>query len=224
VPSPRIETFVLGDFQTNCFLVTAPAATPPAGGDEPTPAWIVDCGYDPGPMLDAIDERGIRPEAILLTHAHADHIAGVDAALRRYGPLPLYLHEAERGFCGDPMMNLSAALGTPVTCTEPDRTLRGGETLTLGDTTWRVVHAPGHSPGSVLFIHDASNQAIVGDTLFAGSIGRIDFPTSNPDHMRHTIVEIMMGLPDSLTIHPGHGPSTTIGHERQTNPFVVGGF
>jgi len=86
------------------------------------------------------------------------------------------------------------------------------------------VHAPGHSPGCVLFIHDESNQAIVGDTLFAGSIGRIDFPTSSPADMRRTISETMMALPDDMTIHPGHGPATTIGRERQSNPFVVGGF
>jgi len=87
-----------------------------------------------------------------------------------------------------------------------------------------VVHAPGHSPGGVLFIHDASNQAIVGDTLFAGSIGRIDFPTSDPEAFRQTILKVMMNLPDDLAIHPGHGPATTIGQERTTNPFVVNGF
>ena len=86
------------------------------------------------------------------------------------------------------------------------------------------MHAPGHSPGCVLFVHDDSRQAIVGDTLFAGSIGRIDFPTSDPDAMRRTISGVLMGLPDDFTIHPGHGPATTIGAERETNPFVLGGF
>ena len=81
-----------------------------------------------------------------------------------------------------------------------------------------------HSPGGVLFVHDESKQAIVGDTLFAGSIGRFDFPTSDPDIFRRTIRDVLMSLPDDMTIYPGHGPSTTIGQERATNPFVLGGF
>ena len=87
-----------------------------------------------------------------------------------------------------------------------------------------VFYTPGHSPGGVLFIHDPSNQAIVGDTLFAGSIGRMDFPSSDPEAFRRSILEVVMGLPDDMTVHPGHGPATTIGHERTTNPFVVQGF
>jgi glyoxylase-like metal-dependent hydrolase (beta-lactamase superfamily II) len=216
---PGIHTFTLGDFMTNCFVVTPE--------EQPTPdgtCWIVDCGFEPGEMLDWVESQQLRPEAILLTHAHADHIAGVDGALARFGDLPVYLHESEQRFCSDPMLNLSGLMGMQVTCQEPDRWLKGGEELALGGHAFRVVHAPGHSPGCVLFIHDASNQALVGDTLFAGSIGRIDFPTSDPEKMRHTLQQVMMGLPDELEIHPGHGPSTTIGDERRSNPFIRGGF
>jgi glyoxylase-like metal-dependent hydrolase (beta-lactamase superfamily II) len=175
-------------------------------------------------MLDWIEEQGLHPKAILLTHSHLDHIAGVDQALNRFGRLPLYIHEAEAGFCSEATMNLSALIGMQVTCTEPDHYLKGGDTLTLNSTAWRVLHTPGHSPGGVCFIHDESKQAIVGDTLFAGSIGRFDFPTSNPDHLRHSIQKVLMALPNNMTIHPGHGPKTTIGQERRTNPYVTGGF
>lgn len=213
--TPDIKTFVLGDYQTNCFVVSNPGSSD---------GWIVDCGFEPDEMLDWIQEHGIVATAMLLTHAHSDHIAGIDRAIQRLGPMPIYVHEAENGFCSDPVLNLSAAIGMPVCVTEPDRQLHDGDTLTLGDETWRVVHTPGHSPGGVLFIHDSSNQAIVGDTLFAGSIGRIDFPTSDPDAFRHSILKVMMDLPDDLAIHPGHGPASSIGRERATNPFVVNGF
>ncbi|MHC4992678.1 MAG: MBL fold metallo-hydrolase [Planctomycetota bacterium] len=188
---PVINSFVLGDYQTNCFVVRPQP--------EATRCWIVDCGFEPAAMLDWIVERSLTPVALLLTHCHSDHIAGVDEAIARFGAMPMYVHEAEAGFCSDPMLNLSAL-------------------------TWRVLHSPGHSPGGVLFVHDASHQAIVGDTIFAGSIGRHDFPTSNVGDLRCSVAEVVMSLPDETTLFPGHGPSTTVGRERATNPFVLYGF
>jgi glyoxylase-like metal-dependent hydrolase (beta-lactamase superfamily II) len=213
--TPQVKLFVLGMYETNCFVVTVP-------GEQA--CWIVDCGFDPEPMLDWIADQQLEPAALLLTHTHPDHIAGVDDAITRFGVMPIYVHEAEAGYCSDPMLNLSAPMGIPMKVTEPDHLLHEGDTLQLADATWRIVHAPGHSPGGVLYVHDASKQAIVGDTLFAGSIGRMDFPTSDPQAMRHTIRTVLMGLPDDLAVYPGHGPVTTIGQERQTNPFVVHGF
>ncbi|MCZ6835914.1 MAG: MBL fold metallo-hydrolase [Planctomycetota bacterium] len=212
---PDINTFILGDYQTNCFVITQSGTRD---------CWIVDCGYQPGVMLEYIDTEKLTPKGILLTHCHSDHIAGVDELLSRFGSMPIYAHEAESRFCSDPMLNLSGMVGQPVTCTDPDHLLKGGETLDLLGESWRVVHTPGHSPGGVLYIHDASQQALAGDTLFAGSIGRFDFPTSNAQDLEHSVLEVMMALPDTLTIHPGHGPTTTIGQERQTNPYVVNGF
>ena len=217
--NPHIASFILGEFQTNCFVVTVPDAS-----ENASDCWIVDCGFDPQPMFDHIEAHKLTPKAILLTHAHPDHMAGVDQALSRYGRLPMYLHAAEKGFCSDPMLNLSAMMGMPVTCAEPDHWLADGDEMELNGVVLRVVHTPGHSPGCVLVVHDESHQAIVGDTLFAGSIGRIDFPTSSPADMRKTIFEIIMKMPDEMKIHPGHGPDTTIGFERTNNPFVLGGF
>jgi len=218
-PRPSIDVQVLGDYQTNGYVVHVP--DDPAAGSA---CWIVDCGQRPAAMIDDIRGRGLEPAAILLTHAHLDHIAGIDEVLSAFGRLPVFLHEAERDWCGDPMLNLSGLAGQPVSVSGPTDLLTGGETLELGSTRWRVVHAPGHSPGSVLFVHDDSGQAIVGDTLFAGSIGRFDFPTSNPDDLRRTIAEILRGLPDETRVLPGHGPETTVGRERTTNPFVLHGF
>jgi hydroxyacylglutathione hydrolase len=214
---PTVTSFVLGDYQTNCFIITPESIKPSE------PCWIVDCGFEPEEMLDFIMDRKLQPQAILLTHAHLDHIAGVDRALSSLGKLPMHIHEAEIDFCEDPMLNLSALIGIPTTCTRPDHALEDQDVLSLGGTQWRIMHTPGHSPGGACFIHDQSKQAIVGDTLFAGGIGRFDFPTSNPDDLRDSIKRIMT-LPDDMTIFPGHGPKTTVGRERKTNPFVIQGF
>jgi hydroxyacylglutathione hydrolase len=220
-PAPPIITpFVLGDYQTNCFVITAGA--PDARTTPDQPCWIVDCGFEPRQMLDWIAHNRLNPQGIVLTHAHPDLMAGVDEALRRFGKLAMYIHEAERGFCSDPMLNLSGLLGLEITSTEPDHVLADGDRIDMAGVPWRVMHTPGHSPGGITLVHDQSKQALVGDTLFAGSIGRSDFPTSNPAQLARSL-ERLMELPDDVVVHPGHGPKTTIGQERRSNPFIRGG-
>jgi hydroxyacylglutathione hydrolase len=209
----QITPFVLGDYQTNCHVVTS--------GED---CWVVDCGYEPGELIAHIQAHSLKPSAILLTHCHADHIAGLDQLRSVIGNVPVMCHESESTWNMNPMLNLSGLAGMPVTAEPPNGFLTPGNEITLGSSTWEVLHSPGHSPGSICFIHRDTNHAIVGDTLFAGSIGRHDFPTSDVDDLRHSIREVLMKLPDEMTIYPGHGPSSTIGHERLTNPFVVNGF
>jgi glyoxylase-like metal-dependent hydrolase (beta-lactamase superfamily II) len=209
----KITPFVLGDFQTNCHVVTSE--------DD---CWVVDCGYSPEPLIQFLAEEELQPSSILLTHCHADHIAGLDQLKEAIGHVPVYCHPIEKEWNMNPTLNLSGFAGVPVTAQTPDGVIKEGDELVLGDSTWRVLHTPGHSPGSICFVHDKSNQAIVGDTLFAGSIGRHDFPTSKVEDLRHSIKNVLMGLPDETMIYPGHGPSSTIGEERATNPFVVHGF
>ena len=211
--SLKIIPFVLGDFQTNCHVITS--------GDE---CWVVDCGYSPEPLIEYLKNENLQPTSILLTHCHADHIAGLDELRGAIGEVPIYCHPIEKSWNTDPTLNLSGFAGMPITVCAPDMELQDGDSLTLGNSTWRVVHTPGHSPGSVCLINDEAKQAIVGDTLFAGSIGRHDFPTSNVEDLRHTIAHVLMQLPDDVHIYPGHGPASTIGQERATNPFVIHGF
>ena len=118
------------------------------------------------------------------------------------------------------MLNLSGLMGRPVSVAEPTRWLRGGETLTLGATTWDVLHTPGHSPGSVCYIHRASGRALVGDTIFAGSVGRTDFPSSDHEVFQNSLRRMLEELPDDMRIWPGHGPATDLATERAGNPFL----
>jgi len=209
----QITPFILGDYQTNCHVVTQ--------GDA---CWVVDCGYAPEQLINFLTTSSLCPEAILLTHCHADHIAGLDQLRSVIGDVPVLCHESEGDWNMNPTSNLSGLAGMPVTAALPNDFLTPGVPITLGNSTWQVLHVPGHSPGSLCFVHEESQQAIVGDTLFAGSIGRFDFPTSNVEDLRNTIQHVLMELPDEMTVYPGHGPSTTIGRERATNPFVINGF
>jgi len=160
----------------------------------------------------------------VLTHAHVDHIAGIYDVLSAHLGLPLFIHPEENAFLNNPELNLSAFLDKPITGPEPTDELTDGQTLDWAGQSVTVHHVPGHSPGSVALVFDGQGQgqgqAIVGDTLFAGSVGRTDFPTSNTETLLKSIRQKLYALPDETTIHPGHGPSTTIGHEKQNNPFV----
>jgi len=215
-PKPCIQVFALGDFQTNCMILTQ--GEPEKGKS----CWIVDCGYQPEPMLDAIEEQGLVPEKIILTHAHADHIAGLIEARSRFPGVPILMHQAEEAWMNDPMLNLSAALGLSVTAPGADAFVDEGDTLSLGELEFRVLHTPGHSPGGISLIHEPSKLAFVGDTLFAGSIGRTDFPGSSFEVLEESIKTKLYVLDPETVCFPGHGPHTTIGSEINSNPFVHG--
>lgn len=208
-PALRVRPFPLGPHQTNCYVLLADGH-----------AWIIDAGYTPGPMIQWLRAEGIVPEALVLTHAHCDHMAGLDAVRAAFPGLPVWMHAAEADWLGDPALNLSAALGMPATAEPADRFLAEGDALPLGGTTWRVLHTPGHSPGSISIVCEQAPLAFVGDALFAGSIGRTDFPTSVHEDLVRSIRTKLYTLDDATTVLSGHGPTTTIGREKGSNPFV----
>jgi hydroxyacylglutathione hydrolase len=210
-PSPLVETFTLGPFETNCYLVRIP---------DSNQCWIIDASFDPEVIIDRIGELAAVPTALILTHAHVDHIAGLNTIRAAFPKLPILIHEAEHDWLGDPLLNLSAMGGMPVTGPGPDRLLKDGDTLDLAGTTWQVLHTPGHSPGGIALVHIPSGTALVGDALFAGSIGRTDLPGGDFETLAAGIRLKLYTLPDATRILPGHGPESTIGREKRTNPFV----
>lgn len=208
---PTIHCFVLGPFETNCYVVTV---------DGSEDCWIIDAGFSPQSLIDAVSESGKKPAALILTHAHVDHIAGIGDVLEAFGPIPILIHDAEREWLGSPQLNMSTMLGLPVTAPEPDRAIQEGQTLELGGSSWSVLHTPGHSPGGITLYNAAGGVALVGDSLFAGSIGRTDFPNSDFATLADSIRSKLYVLPDETRVYPGHGPDTTIGREKRSNPFV----
>lgn len=219
----RVRTFTLGPYETNCYLLWT--ATAGGSADQPPEAWIIDAGFEPDPIIRAVRDLGLRPTWLILTHTHADHIAGVDEVLAAMPGLKTGVHALESSWLHDPMLNLSALTGMPTTALggrDPDRLYEGGERLMLGPLEWSVLHTPGHSPGGVSLHCPAADVVLSGDALFRGSVGRTDFPGSDARSLEESIREKLYALPDQTTVLPGHGPPTTIGQERRHNPFVHG--
>ena len=191
------------------------------------PCWIIDPGLPPQAeqIVEYVRGHDLKPDAIVLTHAHADHIAGIDEVREKLGPLPVYLAREEWPALSEPMENLSGLMGPGFRThvTDP-RDLPHGSTLELDGTTWEVRDVSGHSPGGRALYCREHAIVIVGDALFAGSIGRVDFPHSDGDRLMRNIHENLMSLPDETRVLSGHGPETTIGHERKTNPFILHGL
>ncbi len=191
------------------------------------PCWIIDPGLPPQAELIAahVKEKALTPEAILVTHGHADHIAGLDEVRERLGAIPVYVAKEEWLALTDPQHNLSSMTGRDLTTQVTDPIdLVPGETLELDQTSWRILDTCGHSPGGRSFYCSELGIVFVGDALFAGSVGRVDFPHSNGEDLIRNIRTHLMALPPETRVVCGHGPDTTVGREKATNPFVLGGL
>jgi len=208
----KVVTIPNGRFAENCYLVI----------DEPSrECAIVDPGEEAGLIAHKLAAAGVTPVGIWITHAHVDHVLGVPRLKADTGA-PVYLHPADR-ILYDHAPEQAAAFGMRAEALpEPDRALAGGDVLRVGGLEFRVRHAPGHSPGSVVF--EGQGAAFVGDVLFQGSIGRTDLPGGDFQTLLQSIERELLPLPDSTIVYSGHGPETTVGHERGTNPFLTGAY
>jgi hydroxyacylglutathione hydrolase len=207
--SVRIEATADRQFHTNSYLVE----------DEDTKdAVVIDANLEPQLMVALVRKRKASVKAILLTHTDIDHIAGLAALLAEFGSIPVAVHEAERHVIseGKPLRReFGAATGQ----VENVVSLVEGERFRAGSLDFEVLHTPGHSPGGVTL--KIGDNLFTGDALFAGSIGRSDFANSNSEALLDGINAKLLTQPDDLVVYSGHGPATTIGRERKTNPFLT---
>ncbi len=200
-------------FQQNCTLIWDP---------ETMKGAVIDPGGDLDRIQAAIAEVGMQPEKILLTHGHIDHAGGAAELRERLGGIPVEgPHEAERPLL-DALEQQGQAYGMQARAVTPDRWLADGDTVSVAGHTFEVLHCPGHSPGSVVLVNRPQRFALMGDVLFQGSIGRTDLPMGSHEALMNSIRTKVLTLGDEFAFICGHGPTSTIGQERRTNPFIVG--
>lgn len=203
------------NFQQNCSILVCP---------ETKKAAIVDPGGDLPRIIEKLKELHVMPEKILVTHAHLDHAGGC-FELSNLLRIPIEGPHKGDQFWIDSMEQQAAMFGLPTTQSfKPDRWLDQGDKVTVGEQILAVAHCPGHTPGHVTFFHEDSQLAIVGDVLFQGSIGRSDFPGGDHETLIASIKSKLLPLGDDVRFIPGHGPMSTMGAERLSNPFVSGRF
>ncbi|MGZ5290650.1 MAG: MBL fold metallo-hydrolase [Actinomycetota bacterium] len=202
-----LDVFSENPYGTNCWLLSA------EGSDD---AVVIDPGFEPTRVHALLEAAGKRPVAVLATHAHLDHMGtgGVFAG----DAIPVFVHEADAIAFTD-LPAWGAGGPNPLAEVKDLRTIADGDVLAFAGFSIEVVHTPGHTPGHCCFRTDA--LLLSGDLVFAGSIGRSDFPNSDPHAMQESLRRFLT-LPDELPVLPGHGPDTTVGRERATNPFLVG--
>jgi len=210
--SLKVDTIVNGPFQENCFMVW---------DDQAMQGIFIDPGDEPSRIARSASFLNIEITGIYNTHGHLDHAGGV-AALKQQLEIPFAIHPAD-AFLLENMPGQARMFGLPpMDVPTIDRELAAGDTIAVGAFEAKVLHTPGHTPGGVCFLFASEKMVFVGDTLFAGSIGRTDLPGGSFKQLMRSIRDQLMSLDDELDVLTGHGPPTTIGTERRYNPFVTG--
>lgn len=209
----QLETVVSAPFEENSYILRRP---------DRSDCLVIDPGLEPGEIIDFIMGENLEPAAILLTHGHADHIAGNAALKQRWPGCPLVIGRGDAPKLTDARLNLSAQYGLPLTSPPADRLLDDGERYSAAGFDFDVYEIPGHSCGHVVFVLRDAEPVIVfgGDVLFSGSVGRTDFPDGSFERLAKGIHQRLFTLPDDTVVFSGHGPPTTIGQEKNSNPFV----
>lgn len=205
----EIHCIPLGPLETNSYVVASGRT-----------CWLIDVGMWSKPLVTDLRRRKLSPQRILLTHGHGDHIGGVEYLKQRYPEVRLGCPRADEPMLSSPELNLSATFLMGIEAPDADDLFEPGQTVDLDGTEWVVLDTSGHTPGGVSYY--CADQAVVftGDSLFRRSIGRCDIPGGDHDRLRANIQAHLLSLPEETRVYPGHGPATTIGEEKQHNPFV----
>jgi len=204
-----VETRVVSLFESNCFIIH---------GREPGRVLVVDPGDNAGDILAHLEENKLTVAAYLITHGHVDHVSGL-AAMFEQCPAPVAMHPQDARWAFTEVAALPPYYGAPKAPARIERDLAEGQTWTDLGLTYQIMETPGHSPGGVAFYFPGEKMVFSGDNLFRGSIGRSDLPGANPATLAASLKRLLT-LPDDTRVYCGHGPETTIGRERQSNPFL----
>lgn len=205
-----VKKFLAGPLGTNCYLLV---------NEISKEALIVDPASCPERLKECVAKENIRIRAILLTHAHFDHIMGIDDVIGLYGEMPVYVHQEDMEMLENPALNLSGNYGMGYSY-RGGTAIRDGQILSLIGYEIKVIHTPGHTPGGVCYYVESEEVLISGDTLFQDSVGRTDFPGGSASELVRSIKEKLFVLPENTHVYPGHMGTTTIWHEKGHNPFV----
>ena len=207
----KIEYLILGEYQTNCYVLRK--------NDSAKDCLIIDPGLEPEELIEFLDEQKLNPVAVILTHGHIDHIAGVAELRSRFPEIKVYIHNHDAEMLTEPKINLSAISGMAFVTESEDVSLKERDVIDLAGIKLLVLHTPGHTPGGISLYSKEAGVVFVGDTLFADSIGRTDFPGGSMSQLMASVREKLFTLPEHTEVYPGHGPATTIAAEKAHNPF-----
>jgi glyoxylase-like metal-dependent hydrolase (beta-lactamase superfamily II) len=208
----QVDQLVMGAFETNCYVLRESSGA--------TDCVIVDAGLDAGGLVGFLQQRKLNAVALVLTHGHADHIAGVVELCKNFGSLKVYIHQLDAEMLTGEQDNLSVLAGGTFRAEPADFLVAENDRIEQAGISLKVLHTPGHTRGGISLYCGNEGVVFAGDTLFAGSVGRTDFPGGSMRQLIESIRERLLVLPDETIVYPGHGPATTIAQEKAYNPFV----
>ena len=209
----KIDRIVAGTYETNCYIVRQ--------SESVKDCLIIDTGFESGKLLQFLAANELHPIAAILTHGHIDHIGGAAALIEKYPRIKVYVHKLDSGMLKDAQSNLSAFMGRPKVVETANISVDQDDIIEEAGITFEVIHIPGHTPGGMSLYSRQDGVVFVGDSLFADSVGRTDFPGGSAKLLISGIKEKLMALPDGTAVYPGHGGRTTIGREKTHNQYLL---
>jgi glyoxylase-like metal-dependent hydrolase (beta-lactamase superfamily II) len=208
----KIDSLILGAYETNCYILRRDGSA--------KDCIIIDTGLNARELTIFLEQNELDPVVVVLTHGHIDHIAGLVELRRRYLGVKVYIHKLDAEMLTGAASNLSEWTGETFSTGPADFLMKEGDVIELAGIKLEVLHTPGHTPGGVSLYSRDEGIVFVGDTLFAGSVGRTDFPCGSMERLIRSIKEKLLTLPKETVVYPGHGPATTVAREKADNPYL----